>query len=134
MQKCITGEKRNSMMLYQGGVCMAFTHEEEQKIRKSLDTYIERIRPPVQIRDKVDIAYTLEGQCVEIFEIRQTMDKKTIQSPVAKTIFSRTTNMWKIFWQRSDLKWHGYEPKKEVSSIDKFIKIVEEDKLCCFWG
>lgn len=113
---------------------MVFTHEEEQKIRKSLDTYIERIRPPVQIRDKVDIAYTLDGQSVEIFEIRQNMDKKTIQTPVAKTTFSQTTNTWKIFWQRSDLKWHGYEPKKEVSSIDKFIKVVEEDKLCCFWG
>jgi len=43
-------------------------------------------------------------------------------------------NKWKIYWQRADLKWHLYEPNKEVKTIKTFIKIVDEDKLGCFWG
>jgi hypothetical protein len=32
------------------------------------------------------------------------------------------------------MKWHGYEPAPEVSSIEEFLALVGEDKHCCFFG
>jgi hypothetical protein len=39
-----------------------------------------------------------------------------------------------VFWQRRDLKWHAYEPRPEVSSIDEFVLLVAEDAHACFFG
>ena len=114
---------------------MAFTSEEIDKIKKVMDKYIEDKRPPIEIRDKVDLAYKFENQSIEIFEIRpEYKGIGIINIPIAKTTFNRTTNSWKIYWQRADLKWHLYEPKKEVKKLSDFVKIVDEDKHCCFFG
>ena len=41
---------------------------------------------------------------------------------------------WKLYWQRADLKWHGYKPKTEVNSVEEFLEIVEADEYGCFYG
>jgi hypothetical protein len=53
---------------------------------------------------------------------------------VAKATYVRTRGVWRVFWQRRDLKWHGYEPRPEVSSIDEFASLVAEDAHACFFG
>jgi len=113
---------------------MAFSSDEELEIKKVLDPYIASVRPRPEIRGEVDLSYKIYNQSVEIYEIRKIQDGRKIDEPIAKTTFSRTTNKWKVYWQRADLKWHGYEPKKEVSKLKDFVKLVEEDKLSCFWG
>lgn len=42
--------------------------------------------------------------------------------------------MWRVFWQRRDLKLHGYEPRPEVRSVEEFAALVSEDEHCCFFG
>jgi hypothetical protein len=39
-----------------------------------------------------------------------------------------------VFWQRRDLKWHRYEVRPEVNSIDEFASLVAEDVHACFFG
>lgn len=34
----------------------------------------------------------------------------------------------------SRLKWRGYEPTREVSTIEEFIALVQEDRYACFFG
>jgi len=113
---------------------MAFTEEEIKKYSKKIEDYVEKIRPKEDLRSKVDISYKIDMQSIIIFEIRENMSKKKIESPIAKTTYIRKENIWKIYWMRADLKWHSYEPKEEVKALDTFIKTVEEDKFCCFWG
>jgi len=114
---------------------MAFTLEEIDKAKTIMDKYIENKRSPVAVRDQVDLAYKIQNQSIEIFEIRpEYKGTGIINIPIAKTTYNRTTNTWKIYWNRADLKWHLYEPKKEVKNVSDFIKIVDEDKHCCFWG
>lgn len=48
--------------------------------------------------------------------------------------YVRTQGVWKIFWQRADLKWHGYEPLAEVAAIEDFLEAVDKDEYHCFWG
>ncbi len=114
---------------------MAFTEKELEIIQNEMNDFIVKRRPPENIRNQVDLTFKIEKQSVIIIEIRKTfMQKEVIDIPIAKATFVIKETNWKIYWQRSDLKWHLYEPKKEVKTIKAFIKIVDEDKWGCFWG
>lgn len=56
------------------------------------------------------------------------------ESPAAKATFVRSRRVWRVFWMRRDLKWHGYEPALEVDSIEEFCALVDEDAYACFFG
>ncbi len=115
---------------------MALTEFEIKRCEKLVGQYIESRRPPAHIRNEIDLAYRIKGQSVEIFEIRPAWrDPKTrIESPIAKATYVKKNDVWKIYWQRADLKWHRYDPNSEVKSIEKFLEIVENDEFGCFYG
>lgn len=103
---------------------------------EALENYIDKIRPPEEMRNQVDITYKIEDQSVIIFEQRphwENPDKK-IESSIAKTTYVKKQNHWKVFWMQSDLKWHIYKPNPTVNTINEFVNLVDEDKLACFWG
>lgn len=106
------------------------------EIIEAMEQFLERRRPPEHIRKELDFGYKIENQSIEIFEIRPSWrEPNTLkESSVAKTTFVSSKNCWKVFWMRSDLKWHGYSPQLEVKTLAKFLKLVEEDKHGCFWG
>ena len=101
-----------------------------------MENYLERIRPPENLRVQLDFMYRIEGQSIIIFEIRPDWQNATvsIECPVAKTTFVKSKNHWKIFWMRADSKWHNYKPNPIVKEIKDFVRIVEEDKYNCFWS
>lgn len=115
---------------------MAFSEFEIKRINNIVGRYIVENRPPVNIRDKVDMSFRIEGHSVEIFEIRPLWDnpKEKIEEAIAKATYVKSRKVWKVFWQRADLKWHRYEPDPEVDSIDDFVKIIELDEYACFFG
>lgn len=115
---------------------MAFSEIELKRCEKALAQYLERRRPPAHLRDQIDLSYRIEKQSVEIFEIRPDWQDRTIkrESPVAKATYVQTKKLWKIFWMRQDLKWHGYQPTPEVKTLEAFLKVVERDEHGCFWG
>jgi hypothetical protein len=41
---------------------------------------------------------------------------------------------WKVFWHRSDEKWHAYEPVPTVKLIENFLEVVDKDEHACFFG
>jgi hypothetical protein len=49
---------------------MAFCEFIRKYFEKIMNDYLERARPPVQIRDELDIGYRIENQSAELFEIR----------------------------------------------------------------
>ena len=101
-----------------------------------MEDFIVRNRPPEEIRNKVDLAYKIGNQSIIVFEIRPRWDKPEVkmESVIAKTTFVKISGVWKIFWLRSDLKWHSYTPKATVKSVMEFVDVIEEDKHHCFWG
>jgi spore coat polysaccharide biosynthesis protein SpsF (cytidylyltransferase family) len=107
---------------------MAYSEFEKKRIEKIVGRYIEEKRPPAEIRDEVDLSFKIEGQSIEIFEIRPLWDdpKEKIEEPVAKATYVKSRNLWKVFWQRADLKWHRYDPDPEVDTIDDFLEVVEQ--------
>jgi len=102
----------------------------------ALDAFLERRRPPEQVRDKVDLDYRIEEQSIVIFEKRAAPrdPDRTIEIAVAKTTYDRAEDALRVFWQPRDRKWHGYEPRPEVESLADFLEVVDADRHGCFWG
>ncbi len=104
----------------------------DAKIKK----LVESMRPPVHIRNELDIGYSFQNNTLELFEIRPRWDKKDelIQSPFAKTKLIKSQGIWKIYWMRASGKWERYGPNSEVKDVSDFFEIVKEDKHTCFFG
>ena len=105
-------------------------------IIESCENLLQKRRPPENIRQQVDLNYRIENQSVLIFEIRSRWDNKDefFESPIAKTTWVKSKNHWKVFWMRSDLKWHVYKPNPALKAISEFVELIDRDKYGCFWG
>tara|TARA_Y100000588_G_scaffold237705_1_gene251421 strand:- start:230 stop:577 length:348 start_codon:yes stop_codon:yes gene_type:complete len=115
---------------------MAFSETEQQRYRKVVEKYLDSCRPPEEIRNQLDIGYRLEGQVIEIFEIRPKWNdpSEKMECPVAKVKYYKSRDAWKIYWMKSDQKWHSYEPVPEIQLLEAFLEILEDDTYGCFWG
>jgi hypothetical protein len=115
---------------------MAFSEIEIARYKKEVGAYVEGKRPPAYIRKELDIGFRVKGQSVEIFEISPRWDDPQVilENPVAKATYVKAQKAWKVYWQRADLKWHGYEPNPAVASLKEFLAVVEADEYACFWS
>ena len=115
---------------------MAFSEFELKRYENPVKAYIEARRPPPHIRKELDLGYRFKNQSVELFEIRPVWrgPGEYMEQPIAKATFVKTEKIWKIYWQRADLRWHRYDPKPSASTIEDFLAAVEEDEYACFYG
>ena len=115
---------------------MALSEFETKKIERALAAFMKKSRPPISIRSKLDLGYRISGQSVELYEIRPRWDKpeQILENAFAKTTYVRAKGVWKIYWMRADMKWHGYFPAPEVRSVEEFLDIVDKDEYACFKG
>lgn len=111
---------------------MTVIHFSEIQIK----SYIEKIRPPQEIRDEVDVWYSFKNNIIEIFEIRPDWNDENIKInlPIARTRYNSNSKKWRIYWINSQDKWLPYKPNPEVSKFSDFIEILKKDKNNCFWG
>jgi hypothetical protein len=72
----------------------------------------------------------------EIFEVRSRFSApgETYEASVARATYVRTRDRWRVFWKRSDLKWHRYDPQPEVRTFPEFLSLVDRDPYACFFG
>lgn len=109
---------------------------ETEKIEATVGAWIERERPPLHVREQLDLGFRVIDQNVDIIETRphwKNAMEKTI-TPVARATYVRARDRWRILWIRADGKWHRYEPVPEVASLNAFLKVVKEDEHGCFFG
>ena len=115
---------------------MALSEFEIKKVDKAVEKFMKKRRPPAHIRDKLDFGYRVKNHSIEIFEIRPVWNNPEgkIEGAIAKAKYVRTKKIWKIYWQRADLKWHEYKPNPEVKQIEDFLSVVDQDEYGCFFG
>ena len=115
---------------------MAFTDFERAINQKALDWFMIERRPPEHIRPKLDLGYLIDGQTVDLFSIRPDWKDKSVvrHEPIARVKFVRTREQWCLYWMRSDMRWHGYEPDPVHSTLHSALKTVNTDRNCCFFG
>lgn len=115
---------------------MAFDDLTLKRMESTVAAYVQKRRPPAHVRPQLDIGFRIAGHSVEIFEIRPAWKRphEILERPVAKATFVKARDVWKVFWQRADLKWHSYAPVPTVGSIEKFLELLDADPHGCFWG
>ena len=115
---------------------MALTELETARVRRTVGAFVEGRRTS-HLREKLDLAFRVSGQSVEIFEVRPALGGapgEKVEIPVAKATYVRTVRRWRVFWLRHDMKWHTYQPVPDVATIEEFVALVREDRNACFFG
>ena len=109
---------------------------ERKRIENVVTAFVAKRRPPVHLRDGVDLSFRFDGRSVEIFEIRPRWDNPTqnVEEPAARARYLKSRDRWLVYWQRADLKWHKYGPMPEVRTVEAFLKLIDEDQYGCFFG
>ncbi|WP_417764896.1 DUF3024 domain-containing protein [Shewanella chilikensis] len=46
----------------------------------------------------------------------------------------KTKKKSRVFWPRTDLRWHIYELNLTASSLKQFLQIVRQMHMCVFWA
>lgn len=96
--------------LTEGMEAMAFTDIEYQAVKNEVAAFVEKIRPPVEIRHDIDITFRIEGQFVELCELRPPCKEIPGEIPVfpfARIDYVRRNDEWKLFWM-ADGRWELY--------------------------
>jgi len=114
---------------------MALSEFENKRFEQLLKNYCEN-KYPAHIRNELYLGYRIKDQSIILFTVRPLWNNpsKTVESMIAKATYVKNKKIWKLYWQRADMKWHGYEPEPEVKSVEEFIEVVEADKHACFYG
>lgn len=111
---------------------MAFNDLEFHTVNKEVKQFVDSIRPPIHIRNEVDIVYTIIDQTIDIGEKRHLWNGKSGEvyiSPSARIKYVRSTNLWKLYWMRRDLKWHLYFTG---GTLTELLEVVRNDAHCFF--
>jgi len=114
---------------------MAFNDIELKRIERFVGDLCRR-RSPAKFRDKLSLEYRVHGHDVIVFERRPRYRGQPgyTESPVAKLKFVRSVGEWRLYWQRADLEWHGYEPLPASRDLGELVAEIDADPSCCFFG
>ncbi|WP_336518016.1 DUF3024 domain-containing protein [Pollutibacter soli] len=106
------------------------------EIIEVMENYIARKRPPIEIRDKLDINYRLDNQSIILFQIRPIWNDQSNYQTIdyAKATFDKKNALWKLYWMRANQKWNIYKPQPTVRFVQQFLEIVDTDTYGCFNG
>ncbi len=86
--------------------------------------------------DQLYIDYRLEDQQLYIFEVRPKWNDPSvkIEIMVAKVWYIKKESVWKLYWQRQNMKWSPYEPNSSNNELKPLLTEVWEDHGNCFWS
>jgi hypothetical protein len=107
---------------------------DRKRIEKALVEYCERV--PVHVRHKLRHGFEFTGSAVVLFETRPVFDdpKRWTKHRVAKFRYIASREIWELYCQLRDLKWHQYERLPSAGSFEILLKEVERDPTGIFWG
>lgn len=106
------------------------------EIIEIMENYMERVRPPEHIRNKLDLTYKIDNQSIMLQEVRPKFQNpgQIGEYSFAKATYVKSEDKWKVYWMPGNLKWTLYQIKPKVNNLKEFLELVEEDKHHCFKG
>jgi hypothetical protein len=107
-----------------------------QEALQAVGAFLQKRRPPEHIRAKLDMRADINNNEVIIRTLRPYfMDaNQIIESPFARAKWVGTRKVWRLYWMRSDLKWHAYQPFPEAATLGEVLAEVDRDPHGCFFG
>ena len=114
----------------------AFTELELKSCMRDLYAFMSRKRPPPSVRAQVDLAYRIEGQSVELDEVRPAWDdpETIMRRSFARMTYVRSAREWRLYWKRASGEWQRYEPASASRDLAAVLESVARDEFGCFFG
>jgi hypothetical protein len=115
---------------------MEFTDFDKTRIENAVEAVLGKRRPSSNAGKEGNLGYRIAGQSIEIFAVRPSFrDEKVLQEiPIAKVTFTESRKVWNLFWYRSDLRWHKYDPLPAAGTMEELLAEINADPYACFWG
>ncbi len=113
---------------------MAIRDLDRKRIERELAAFCDRV--PQRVRHQLRHGFRISGSDVVLFEVRPAWNDPSewLEHAVAKFRYNATRELWQLYCQRSDLKWHSYEPLPVAGSFGILFREVERDPTGIFWG
>lgn len=102
----------------------------------AVGAFLERRRPPPEIRGELDFRANISGAEVQIATVRPSYQDKSqkAEHPFARAKWVAKNKHWRLYWMRADLKWHSYKPMPEARTMAEILAEVDRDPFGCFFG
>lgn len=115
---------------------MTLSEFEIKRCEKAFKDFMEKRRPLPETREKLDYGWKLEGQSIEIFEIRPQWNNPEIieHHSFAKATYINSMKIWEIYWMRGNLKWEKNKPNETAKTIEDVLEIIDVDEFGRFFG
>lgn len=113
---------------------MAFNDLEYHAVKKEVAAFVESIRPPMHVRNELDIIFTIDDQSIEIGEQRPVWRGDSGEVSIlksAKITYVRTRKSWNLYWMRANDKWELYQT---AHTLRDALEMVRVDAYGCFFG
>ena len=104
---------------------MTLSEFEIKRYETMIAAFLELRRPPLRLRKDIDLGFRVKRRSVEIFEVRShwTGKGKPMEHRIAKAMFMKHKQNWKVLREGPDLKWRPYEPHPEAHTIEEFLAL-----------
>jgi hypothetical protein len=115
---------------------VAFTELELRRCERDIEAFMARKRPPPQILPQLDFASRIDGQSIELEEIRPAWHNpaEITRRPFARVTYVRSAREWRLFRKRASGKWQRYEPGGDIRHLADALEQVARDEYGCFFG
>jgi len=78
------------------------------------------------------LAYQIEGQQVNLFEIRSCQQSQQQKIPIAQVRFSPQLNQWTLHHQNGE-HWQLYLNANPTLDLGKLLSVIQQDPFGNFW-
>ena len=114
---------------------MAFSEIELKRVERVVGDLCHRRNRP-EFKDELSLDYQIKGHDVVLLERRPSwgLSGGVTDTPVAKLKFVRTSDEWRLYWMKRDLKWHGYDILPSSRDLETLVTEIDQDPHCCFFG
>lgn len=115
---------------------MALSPEQMQECLRAVGEFIEKRRPPPEIRSQLDFRAHIRNFTVDLVEVRPVWNnpQESRETPIARIRWVASQGVWRLYWMRQDLKWHAYPNLPETSSLAEALAEIDADPSGCFFG
>jgi hypothetical protein len=95
-------------------------------------------RVPESVRDQVRIECEVAARHLTIVESRPPwradLGPDWIRTPHARLAYTKSRNIWTLYYRDRNLRFHKYAQKLPTASIDELLDEIDRDPTALFWG
>lgn len=95
-------------------------------------------RVPEHLHDELRVEVDVAPRHLTIVEARppwrEDLGTEWTRLPIARLRYTRTTQLWEVYWADRHLKFHRYDRAAPTQRVADLLEEIERDPAATFWG